>query len=154
MREGIMQTDWLKSIYTDGSERFVQPAIPKKGEDVVISIRMFANAPVEDVMLRTRINGGEERIHMNRMKEKNGLVYYSVKVKNKEDMLHYQFYIVTKEQVFYYNQWGVSDCMPDETYDFKIVYGYRQPDWVKQAVFYQIFPERFCNGDPSISVKD
>ena len=149
-----MQTDWLKSIYTDGSERFVQPAIPKKGEDVVISIRMFANAPVEDVMLRTRINGGEERIHMNRMKEKNGLVYYSVKVKNKEDMLHYQFYIVTKEQVFYYNQWGVSDCMPDETYDFKIVYGYRQPDWVKQAVFYQIFPERFCNGDPSISVKD
>jgi glycosidase len=23
------------------------------------------------------------------------------------------------------------------------------PEWVKHAVFYQIFPERFCNGDPS-----
>jgi glycosidase len=23
------------------------------------------------------------------------------------------------------------------------------PDWAKNAVFYQIFPERFCNGDPS-----
>lgn len=23
------------------------------------------------------------------------------------------------------------------------------PDWVRDAVFYQIFPERFCNGDPS-----
>ena len=23
------------------------------------------------------------------------------------------------------------------------------PDWVPDAVFYQIFPERFCNGDPS-----
>ena len=23
------------------------------------------------------------------------------------------------------------------------------PDWVTKSVFYQIFPERFCNGDPS-----
>ncbi len=23
------------------------------------------------------------------------------------------------------------------------------PNWVKEAIFYQIFPERFCNGDPS-----
>ncbi len=28
---------------------------------------------------------------------------------------------------------------------------HRYPDWVHQAVFYQIFPERFCNGDPSLS---
>ncbi len=25
------------------------------------------------------------------------------------------------------------------------------PSWVKEAIFYQIFPERFANGDPSIS---
>lgn len=24
------------------------------------------------------------------------------------------------------------------------------PDWVADAVFYQIFPERFANGDPSL----
>lgn len=28
---------------------------------------------------------------------------------------------------------------------------FKGPDWVKDAVFYQIFPERFDNGDPSIS---
>jgi cyclomaltodextrinase len=27
--------------------------------------------------------------------------------------------------------------------------GYPIPDWVKDAVFYEIFPERFANGDPS-----
>ncbi|GMK37977.1 neopullulanase [Paenibacillus sp. CCS19] len=27
----------------------------------------------------------------------------------------------------------------------------RVPNWAKQAVFYQIFPDRFCNGDPSIN---
>lgn len=25
------------------------------------------------------------------------------------------------------------------------------PEWVKKTIWYQIFPERFCNGDPSIS---
>ncbi len=24
------------------------------------------------------------------------------------------------------------------------------PDWLADAVFYQIFPERFANGDPSL----
>lgn len=27
----------------------------------------------------------------------------------------------------------------------------RVPDWVEDTVWYQIFPERFCNGDPDIS---
>ncbi|HIQ04432.1 MAG TPA: hypothetical protein EYH31_01910, partial [Anaerolineae bacterium] len=26
---------------------------------------------------------------------------------------------------------------------------YPIPDWVKDAIFYEIFPERFANGDPS-----
>lgn len=28
---------------------------------------------------------------------------------------------------------------------------HKPPSWVKQAVFYQIFPERFANGDPSLN---
>lgn len=30
----------------------------------------------------------------------------------------------------------------------------RTPKWVNDAIWYQIFPERFCNGDPSINAKD
>lgn len=33
--------------------------------------------------------------------------------------------------------------MPEQTQ------GFATPDWVRHAVFYQIFPERFANGDPS-----
>lgn len=149
-----MKTDWLESVYSDGSELFVQPALPKKGEEITISIRFFVDAPVQAVMLRTRINGGEQRIHMECGEEKNGLVYYSVKVRCKEDSLHYHFFIVANEMIYYYNQAGILEYMPDETYDFRIVYDYRQPAWVKNAVFYQIFPERFCNGNPENDVKD
>lgn len=31
---------------------------------------------------------------------------------------------------------------------------HKKPSWVNEAVFYQIFPERFCNGDPSLSPED
>lgn len=149
-----MRTNWLESVYSDGSVQFVQSAFPKKGEAVRVALRLFADVPVQEIFLRTRINGGEERISMTREEEKNGLVYYRASVVCKEDTLHYQFYIVTEDTIYYYNQAGIFDCMPDEAYDFRIVYGYRQPEWVKHAVFYQIFPERFCNGDPEISVKD
>ena len=149
-----MKTDWLESVYSDGSELFVQPALPKKGEEITVSIRFFADAPVKAVMLRTRINGGEKRIYMERSEEKNGLVYYFAKILSKEDSLHYHFFIVANEMLYYYNQAGIQEYMPDETYDFKIVYDYRQPAWVKDAVFYQIFPERFCNGNPENDVKD
>lgn len=149
-----MKTNWLESIYTDGSSTFVQPELPKKGEDVTIALRFFADAPVVAVILRTRINGGEERIRMEKDKEENGLVYYKAKVSCKENQLHYHFYIITGEQIYSYNQMGILEYMPEETYDFRIVYGYRQPEWVKNGVFYQIFPERFCNGDDRLSVKD
>ena len=30
----------------------------------------------------------------------------------------------------------------------------KAPEWVKHMVWYQIFPDRFCNGDPSINPKN
>jgi len=43
---------------------------------------------------------------------------------------------------------------PNSFFDFPFINPidvFEPPAWVKDAVFYQIFPERFANGDPSIS---
>lgn len=43
---------------------------------------------------------------------------------------------------------------PDTFFDFPFINPidvFEPPSWVKDAVFYQIFPERFANGDPSIN---
>lgn len=149
-----MEMDWKDSIYTDGSDAFVVPPLPKMREPVTIRLRILEDAPVVQVFLRTRINGGEERIPMCKERVSHGLQYYQATIHQTEAVLHYHFYIVTADTVYYYNQMGIGDEMPDEIYDFRIVYGYRQPAWVKKSVFYQIFPERFCNGDPDLSVKD
>ena len=39
-------------------------------------------------------------------------------------------------------------------YDFRIVPGFSTPDWAKGAVMYQIYTDRFYDGDPSNNVED
>ncbi|MGF7050219.1 glycosidase [Paenibacillus sp. DS2015] len=43
---------------------------------------------------------------------------------------------------------------PDRLFEYPFINPvdvFKTPEWVKNAVFYQIFPERFANGDPSIN---
>lgn len=146
--------DWLESIYSDGSKNFVSNPCPKKGEEIFISIRMFDSAPVENVFLSGKKNGTSFPVKMEKVESRDGLVYYTAKVTVFEDEYSYQFFVASKDHIYYYNQTGIHDHITDESHNFRILTDYVQPEWVKNAVFYQIFPERFCNGDDSLSVKD
>ena len=146
---------WLESIYTDGSRNFISNPHPKKGEKIKVSLRTLEDSPIQYVILRTKLNGIEIPFTMNRIKSKNGLSYYeSPEITLYEDVFHYHFFIVTKDRIFYYNQMGIQDYLPDETYDFKILVDYDAPSWVSKSVFYQIFPDRFYNGNKGNDVKD
>lgn len=144
---------WLNSIYTDGTKYFVSNPLPKKGEEVTISIRMLEDSPVKAVLLRTKLNGIEQLITMEKYKVKNKLAYYKASIKVYEDVLQYHFYIAAENMIYYYNQKEITTYIPDETYDFKILVDYNQPSWVKGSVFYQIFPDRFCNGNKELDIK-
>ena len=52
-----------------------------------------------------------------------------------------------------YNKRGVMDGVQDY-YNFNFYPEFKTPDWAKGAVFYQIFTDRFCNGDPTNDVLD
>ena len=47
---------------------------------------------------------------------------------------------------YFYNKKGLHEGA-DPAYNFKIIPGFRTPDWAKGAVMYQIFVDRFYNGD-------
>jgi len=48
---------------------------------------------------------------------------------------------------------GLSERMPGREKHFKYNVKSQPPKWVKEQIFYQIFPDRFCQGDKSISVQ-
>lgn len=146
-------TLWLESVYSDGTAAFVSNPCPKLYETVTIRLRFYRDAPVKHVFLRTIPNGAERLIPMTPVREEKGLVYYEAPMRMTENRMQYQFYLVCADVIYYYTQKEITTYLPDHTYDFVLLAGYVQPEWVRDAVFYQIFPERFCNGDPSNDVK-
>lgn len=144
---------WLESVYSDGTAAFVSNPAPALRETVTIRIRMYADAPVKYVFLRSLPNGVEHLQEMHEGKRERGFVYYEAPLTMTENRMQYQFYLVCEDVVYFYTQKEITTYLPDHTYDFVLMADYVQPAWVKEAVFYQIFPERFCNGDPSNDVR-
>ncbi|MDO4490030.1 MAG: alpha amylase N-terminal ig-like domain-containing protein [Lachnospiraceae bacterium] len=145
---------WKESIYSDGSPLFVSNQRPGIGERVKIRLRMLESAPISQVSLRYIKDGAQKLSGMQVKQKKNGLMYYETEITMTEKRLRYQFYLVGEGAFYCYTQNGLTEYLQNETYDFCLMADYVQPEWVKEAVFYQIFPERFCNGDPTLNVKD
>ena len=144
---------WLESVYSDGTAAFVSSPSPRRRERVKIRIRMYENAPVRHVYLRWLRNGMQEIREAKPVKTERGLTYYEAALTMTESRIHYQFYLVCDNVIYFYTQRGITTYIPDHTYDFVLLTDYVQPAWVKEAVFYQIFPERFCNGNPENDVR-
>ena len=145
---------WLSSVYSDGSINFVSNPTPKKGEKITVSIQLLENSPVKNVFIYGKKNGIVFPQKMTRGQVSCGLVRYDYQVTVFEDEFDYYFGLSTEDRLYFYDQQGIKTIFPDEGYLFRILTDYVQPAWIKNAVFYQIFPERFCNGNPDISVKD
>ncbi|MBR5872384.1 MAG: alpha amylase N-terminal ig-like domain-containing protein, partial [Oscillospiraceae bacterium] len=144
---------WLKSVHSDGTETFVSNPSPKIGETVKIRLRLLKDSPVKHVLILSFPNGIDKFEEMSVLKTERNLVYYEAELKISEKRIPYQFYLVTEDTVYYYTQNGITTYIPDHTYDFVLISDYKKPEWVKDSVFYQIFTERFCNGNPENDVK-
>lgn len=143
---------WFESVHSDGTAAFVSNPSPKIGDDVTICLRMYEDSPVKHVILRSMPNGMERLDDMHIAKKENGFVYYEATLRMNEKRIQYHFYLVCENAVYFYTQREITTYLPDHTNDFVLLSDYEQPEWVKEAVFYQIFPERFCNGDPTNDV--
>ena len=145
--------NWLESVYSDGTAEFVSDPSPKLSDTVQVRIRMYEDAPVRHVLLRSIPNGAERLQQMQIVKKERGLVYYEAPLQINESRVQYQFYLVCDDVVYFYTQKEITTYVPDHTYDFVLLADYVQPQWVRDSVFYQIFPERFCNGEPGNDVQ-
>ena len=79
--------------------------------------------------------------------------YYEAVIPKSEHQTEYYFKVQSGMATCYYNRRGVMD-EPIEYYNFRISPDYKTPDWAKGAVIYQIFVDRFYNGDPTNDVED
>ena len=72
---------WLESVYSDGSAAFVSNPFPTIGDVVTVRLRMYEDAPVKHVILRSIPNGMEHYEDMAVCHREGGLVYYEAPLK-------------------------------------------------------------------------
>jgi glycosidase len=81
--------------------------------------------------------------------------YYQYRFHTEDSRLGYYFEVSDGTQTLVYSESGFTDTFDDQNaYFHYFQYPYinatdlhRIPDWVHSTIFYQIFVERFCNGD-------
>lgn len=135
------------ALFSDGTEDYRSPAEPKAGEEVTIRFRTQRNN-VDAVYLVY----GENRQEMTIEDTRHGFDYYAAKITMGDEVLRYHFEVVYGWVTCYYNNQGVT-LNYESRMDFEIYPGFETPEWAKGAVMYQIYVDRFYNGDPTNDVE-
>ena len=136
------------ALFCDGTSDYVIPAEPGIHEKVRLRFRT-ARDDAQEVCL---ISGGEA-LQMQKISSGEVFDYYETEVQLTDTMFVYYFRIKSESEELCYHRCGVSEH-PVEYYNFRIMPGFSTPAWAKGAVMYQIFVDRFCNGDPSNDGED
>ena len=136
-----------EALFHDGTGRYVMPAEPALNEKITLRFRTAK----DDVDFVRVLSGGTGFVM--RKKETAGVFdFYELEWQLTEEAFQYCFEVAGREEVCYYNRYGVCENQ-DAHYDFRIMPGFSTPDWAKGAVMYQIYVDRFYNGDPSNDVE-
>ena len=136
-------------LHSDETEFFHSPLEPEAGDVVKIRFRTKKD-DVDEVALICK----NQRIVLEKESEADNPLfdYYMAEIVAETEILRYYFEIKKDEETLLYTRKGV-DTDIRERYCFAIVPGFRTPDWAKGAVMYQIYTDRFCNGDTSNDVQ-
>ncbi|MBS5885312.1 MAG: alpha amylase N-terminal ig-like domain-containing protein [Clostridium sp.] len=145
---------WINSIFSDGSKIFLSKTNPLMGDNISIRIRAKEKSPIKRVFFRYLRYGEETILQMNKVKVSNGFNYYECNIVIEEIITQYHFIIETDDTTYFYNQKGIYENIIIEDYDFKIISNFKDVSWAREGIFYQIFVDRFFNGNPKNDVKD
>ncbi len=149
MPDTLHTIDWLQSIHHDGSPLFLSNPTPSLGERITLRLRCHPNAQVKAVYLRTAPDGEQSFTPMTLIEDTRLARWWQVEITMSEPRVLYRFVLVTPGGLWHYSAAGLSQAEPLDASAFRLVADYAQPAWVRSAVFYQIFPDRFANGSPA-----
>ena len=135
-----------RAVFSDETENYRTPFEPEPGDVVNVRIRTKKN----NVDLVYLVYKDKKKV-MDLADTKDGFDYYEANISLGTETVRYYFEIYTGKLNCYYNRMGVVREI-DPHYSFGIVPGFKTPEWAKGAVMYQIFVDRFCNGDMSNDV--
>ncbi len=138
-----------RALFADETENFRIPAEPGINEETTFRFRTY-RYNVEKVFLETSLG---ELFPCKRVRSNTIFDYYETSFLVGKEPFSYHFIAYSGATKVFYNRLG-PHRENNDAYDFEVIPGFKTPDWAKGAVMYQIFVDRFCNGDPTNDVLD
>ena len=137
-----------EALFCDGTGDYVIPAEPEINEKVVLRFRTAHN-DVDEV----KLHAGEQIYTLWKMQTTGEFDFYEIEYQLGTEPFRYYFEIKKGTEICYFSRYGVT-YRAEEYYSFIIQPGFSTQEWAKGAVMYQIFVDRFYNGDPTNDVED
>ncbi len=127
---------WSRALNSDGT--------------VTLRLRVWAG-DIERISVWF-ISGASSGFRMERTGSDGQYDYYERRLEV-DERIEYRFALVDGETVIWLGPNGTAEAGSEDgvgIYHFTVEENvvFETPDWVKEGVFYQIFPERFANGNP------
>ena len=135
-----------KALFSDTTGNYVIPPEPAPYDEITIRFRS-ARGNIDRVYF---VHNGQKELMLQESSDTE-FDYYYIKVQLENELLAYYFEVIAGKIDCCYDMRGAVKA-PEEKFLFRIIPGFRTPDWAKGAVMYQIFVDRFCNGDKTNDV--
>lgn len=136
------------ALFADGTEFYRTPAEIDIGGSVKLRFRT-ATDNVDEVYVVC-----SDVCYEMSIESSNSLFdYYVYTIPEVNDNIDYYYEVHAGNVVCYYNKLGTQKVL-NRDYNFQLLPGFKVPKWARGAVFYQIFVDRFCNGDETNDVLD
>ena len=134
------------ALFHDDSPDYIRPFEPSPYSEVTFRFRT-AQTNVDHIYI---VINGEEQL-MDKAESIGDFDYYEYTYNLSNELVMYYFVIISGNIKAYYTSLGLDKRL-NKDFSFKLRPGYKTPDWIKGAVMYQIYVDRFYNGDKSNDV--
>jgi len=138
----------FEAVFSDETRNFVSPCEPSVGDEVTIRLRTGKN---NAHAARLFFSGDKPGLNMSKAAPDGLFDCYEAKFIMPAGKLSYYFAVSINGSCYFYNKRGLYRDL-DESFDFTLIADFKTPAWAAGAVIYQIFTDRFFNGDPSNDV--
>lgn len=137
----------LLSPHHDGSELFVSNSAPLLGEKVRLRVRVPKGDKAQKIWVRLFHDGEPRSFELKKGRPNSVERWWSVEIAILNPVTSYRFLLVDKGTYRWLNGEGVFERDVVDREDFQIIARPKYPEWIKDAVFYQIFPDRFAKSE-------
>lgn len=134
------------ALFGDTTEDYFFPPEPNPYSQVTIRFRAARHNISKVYVVHCGV-----RYYMQKEREDGNFCYFSCPMEVEEEEFSYYFEVHGSGCRCIYDTRGAVD-EPIPEYAFRVIPGFKTPQWARGAVMYQIYVDRFCNGDPSNDV--